>query len=52
MYKKELRKNELLTKALSLLNISLREKLYTAQQLVETYHLKEVARILQLPYST
>lgn len=52
LYKKELRINEILLKAFSLFNISLKEKLYVAQKLVETYHLKEVSRILQLPYST
>ena len=52
LYKKELRINEILSKALSLFSIPLKEKLYVAQQLVETYPLKEVARILQLPYST
>ena len=52
LYKKELRINEILLKALSLFNIPLKEKLYVAQQLVKTYPLKEVTRILQLPYST
>ena len=52
IYKKELRINDILSKAFSLFNIPLKEKLYVAQKLVETYHLKEVARILQLPYST
>ena len=52
LYKKELRINEILSKAFSLFNIPLKEKLYVAQQLIKTYPLKEVARILQLPYST
>lgn len=52
IYDKEVRKNEILSKTLSLLPIDQIEVMKVAETLLDNFFLKEVARVLDIPYAT
>lgn len=52
LYEKEVRKNQILSETLSRLPISQIELMNSAEKLLDKFFLREVARVLDIPYAT